>query len=113
MIMALPVMSDTYDEVTLACGKHQEATLLGIRTIFMRGTVIFQALIIAWVHIITGYNPNPEAAQTASAIWGIRIHIALFPLIFCFLASLVMILWFDLEGDKKFAMQAKMRELGL
>jgi len=113
MVMALPVVADCYDEVTLACGKHQEATLLGIRTIFLRGTIIAQALIIAWIHIITGYNPNPGAAQTASAIWGIRIHSALFPMIFCLLACLVMILWYDLEGEKKLTMKAKMRELGL
>jgi GPH family glycoside/pentoside/hexuronide:cation symporter len=113
MVMVLPVMSDCYDEVTLASGKHQEATLLGIRTIFMRSSIIFQALIIAWIHIITGYNPNPGATQTASAIWGIRIHRALIPMILCFFACLVMVLWYDLEGEKKLTMKAKMRELGL
>jgi len=111
--MVLPLTADCYDEVTLACGKHQEATLLGIRTIFMRSAVIFQALIIAYIHIVTGYNPNPEATQTAQAIWGIRVHQALIPLIFCFAATIVMLLWFDLKGEKKIAMKSKMRELGL
>jgi len=111
--MVLPLIADCYDEVTLACGKHQEATLLGIRTIFMRSAVIFQALIIAYIHIVTGYNPDPDATQTAQAIWGIRVHQALFPLLLCFAATVVMILWFDLKGEKKIAMRSKMRELGL
>ncbi|MFX1339623.1 MAG: MFS transporter [Promethearchaeota archaeon] len=112
-VMVLPLIADCYDEVTLACGKHQEATLLGIRTIFMRSSVIFQALIIGSIHIFTGYNPDPEATQNTQAVWGIRIHQAFIPMIFCFMATLVMLLWFDLVGEKKMAMRAKMRELGL
>lgn len=112
-VMLLPLIADCYDEVTLACGKHQEATLLGIRTIFMRSSIIFQALIFGYIHVITGYNPDPGATQTALAIWGIRIHRGLIPLILCLGATLVMILWYDLKGEKKIAMKSKMRELGL
>ena len=112
-VMVLPLIADCYDEVTLACGKHQEATLLGIRTIFMRSAVIFQAIIIGYIHIITGYNPDPKATQNAQAVWGIRVHQALIPMILCFTATIVMLLWFDLMGEKKIAMRTKMRELGL
>ena len=112
-LMILPIISDCYDEVTIACGRHQEATLLGIRTIFIRCSVIFQALIIAWIHIITGYNQSPNAIQTSLAVWGIRVHQALIPMILCFIACVIIILWYDLKGEKKLTMKAKLRKMGL
>lgn len=109
----LPLMSDCYDEVTLACERHQEATLIGIRTIFLRSSIIFQALVIAWIHIITGYNPDPGAIQNSLAIWGIRVHRALIPMILCFLAGFIMLIGYNLKGEKKETMKARLRDLGL
>lgn len=112
-IMVLPIASDCYDEVTLACGRHQEATLIGIRTILMRSAIIFQALIIAWIHIATGYNQDPNAIQAPLAVWGIRIHRALIPMILCFMACGVMLFGYDLKGEKKLAQQKMLRKKGL
>lgn len=112
-VMIMPIVADCYDEVTLACGRHQEATLLGIRTISIRSAVIFQALIIGAIHIITGYNNEPKAIQTNLAIWGIRIHRALIPMILCFLACLIMIIWYDLKGEKLNYLKLNLRLKGL
>ncbi len=112
-VMVMPILSDCYDEVTLVCGKHQEATLVGIRNIFNRSSIIFQAIIIGIVHIMTNYNPNPNAIQTPLAVWGIRIHRALIPMILVFSAFLLMVFFYDLKGDKKLALKADMRKKGL
>jgi GPH family glycoside/pentoside/hexuronide:cation symporter len=113
--MVLPILSDTYDEITLICGRHQEATLVGIRNIFIRSSVIFQALIIGGVHLMTGYNnnPNPNTIQTPLAIWGVRVHNALIPMILCFIAGIFMMKGYDLKGEKKILLKENLRKRGL
>jgi len=113
MVMTLPITSDCYDEVTNACGKHQEATLFGIRTIFLRSAIILQALIIGLVHIMTGYNQDPTVTQTALAIMGVRIHRALIPMIFCFVAGIIMLIGYDLKGEKLYSLKNNLWEKGL
>ena len=113
LVMSMPIVSDGYDEVTLACERHQEASLRSIRTLFLRSSVIFQALIIGLIHIYMGYNAKPDAIQTPSAILGIRIHAGLIPAILCFFAGVMMVFWYDLKKDKRIIMQQKLREKGL
>ena len=108
-----PVMGDVYDECTIETGKHQEASYEGIRTFFLRIVFIFQAVLFAFVHIVTGYNPNPNATQTPLAIWGIRVLMSLIPAILAVLAFLVFKKWYDLAGEKQAAQKGKLREMGL
>ena len=112
-IMLFPIASDTYDEITAHIGKHQEATFSGIRTFFFRTSFITIGLIIAGVHIITGYNPDPNAIQTPLAIWGIRVHMGLIPSLMMLFAFFIMLKYYDLTGEKKEAVIKKLRELGL
>lgn len=112
-VMVLPITSDCYDEVTNACERHQEATLFGFRIIFLRIAVILQALIIGGIHIVTGYNQDPNAVQTSLAVWGIRIHQALIPMIFCFVAGVIMLIGYDLKGEKLYTLKANLRDKGL
>ncbi len=108
-----PVAADVNDDFTVRNGIHQEGSIAGIRTFFFRFALIFQAGIFAFVHIITGYNPDPKAVQPPMAIWGIRIHMGLIPSLLSFLSFLVMYIWYDLEGEKQSALKGKLRELGL
>jgi len=111
-IVTMMILSDVYDEITLVTGKHQEAMLMGIRSFFFRISVIIQAIIITWVHITTGYNSDPHATQTPSAIWGIRLHLALIPMI-CLIFSGVIMFFYDLKGEKQKLLKRKLRERGL
>jgi Na+/melibiose symporter-like transporter len=74
---------------------------------------IFQVIILVLIHITFGYNPDPEAKQTALAIWGIRVHMALIPAILAIVAFFIVLKWYDLKGEKKQAIQTKMKEMGL
>ena len=108
-----PVAADVYDECTISDGKHQEAMYEGIRTFFFRSALIFQALIFTVVHILTAYNPDPDAIQTPLAVWGIRVHMGLIPSLLTLVSFFIMVKWYDLEGEKRLAVKIKLQELGL
>jgi len=111
-LMIGPIAADVYDECTAETGKHQEAMFEGIRTFVLRFALIIQAAVFTTVHIFTGYNPDPKALQTPLAQLGIRIHMALIPAILILIAFLIM-LKYDLEGEKRESIKRIMKEKGL
>jgi Na+/melibiose symporter-like transporter len=113
IIMIGPSTADVNDEFTITTGMHQEGTLAGIRTFFFRFALIFQALILTVVHILTGYNPDPNARQTPLAQWGIRIHLALIPSLLTLLGFFILYLYYDLTEEKKEWVKKKLKEMGL
>jgi GPH family glycoside/pentoside/hexuronide:cation symporter len=112
-IMTMPVASDTMDEVALNMGRRQDGTLQGIRNFFFRIAIVVQGVVLTAVHILTAYNPDPNAVQTPLAILGIRIHAGLIPALLMFFISLIVYKYYTLEGAEKEAMVRKLRELGL
>jgi len=107
-----PIAADVYDAITLKCERHVEATLHGLRNVIYRSSAIFIAIILAVVHISTNYNPNPKAVQSPLAVWGVRVHTALIPIIFFVLAFITM-QFYDLKGEKKMAIIKMLHEKGL
>ncbi len=112
-IMVQPILSDVYDEVTVKTGKHQEASLLGIRNFFFRLAVFVSIFIVTGVHVLTAYDITPGAIQPSSAILGVRLHSALIPALFNFCGAIVFYLFYDLYGEKKKLIQQKMVEMKL
>jgi len=112
ILMMMPIVSDCYDEITLACGRHQEATLQSFRTIVYRSSPLFEALVIGFVHIVTRYDPTPNTVQSPLAVWGVRVHTALIPMLLLII-SIIAILFYDLKGDKKIALKENLRRKGL
>lgn len=113
IIMYVPIVSDCYDDVATVTGSRDEATLQGIRNFFFRIASVLFGPIIAIIHIMYGYNPDPYAVQTPEAIWGIRVHMGLIPMIINLIAAFIVWKWYDLEGEKKQAVIAKLKEMGL
>ncbi|RLC29047.1 MFS transporter, partial [Candidatus Woesebacteria bacterium] len=60
-----------------------------------------------------GYNPDPNATQTPTAIMGVRLLFSVIPAIFAFMGGIALILWYDLEGQKLMEMKTKLKECGL
>ncbi|TFG28433.1 MAG: MFS transporter [Promethearchaeota archaeon] len=112
-LMTMPVASDTMDEVALEMGRRQDGTLQGIRNFFFRIAIVVQGVVITVIHIITGYNPDPNATQTPLAIIGIRIHAGLIPALLMLTISLIVYKWYTLEGENKAEMVRKLKDLGL
>ena len=104
--------ADCNDEVVDAAGRHVEATLMGVRNFFFRIAYITTGVIIAGVHLATGYVPG-ASTQTELAIIGIRIHTGGFPALFCLIAGILMAKFYDLKGEKKEALAASLRKKGL
>ena len=112
MIMLSPVFADCYDEIAVKTKKHHQATLIGIRNLFVRTSVMFQSFIIAIIHALTIYNPLNVSHQF-DALVGLRIIQGLIPFIFCSVGALIFYKWFDLKGSKKQELTHKLHELGL
>ncbi|MBD3255929.1 MAG: MFS transporter [Candidatus Lokiarchaeota archaeon] len=105
------VQADMFDEITAKLGVHQEATLQGITNFFIRLAYLFVGVIIALVHILTNYNPDPLATQIPLAILGVRIHSGLIPGIFLVVGGLGFLMIYDLKGEKKIRMKQQLREI--
>jgi len=71
------------------------------------------AALIAIVHILTGYNPDPDATQTPLAIFGVRFLMGGFTAICSFIGGIILYLWYDLKGQKLRELKSKLRECGL
>ena len=110
--VVMSIASDVNDEVTNACERHQEAALIGIRNFFYRIAFLLIGVIIAGIHILTGYEPG-AASQTELAQLGVRIHTGLFSAIFLFVAGFAILKSYDLKGEKREQLMASLREKGL
>ena len=102
------IIADTNDEVVVAAGRHVEATLMGIRNFFLRVAYLFTGVIIAGVHIATGYVPG-ASTQTPLALMGIRLHGGGFPALFLVIAAILMIKFYDLKGEKRDQLAASLK----
>ena len=106
------IVTDTMDEVNIACGRHVEAGLVGLRNFFFRAAYVFVGVVIAGVHISTGYVPG-ASEQTELAKLGVRIHTGLFPVIFDTIAAIILLKYYDLRGDKRIELMAQRQKMGL
>jgi Na+/melibiose symporter-like transporter len=79
----------------------------------MRLSYISQAIIFTTVHIATGFNPIPGAPQSDLALWGIRVHLALIPIIIILIGGIVFWKFCDLEPQKVESIRVKLKELQL
>ncbi|MHA1256622.1 MAG: MFS transporter [Promethearchaeota archaeon] len=110
--MVMNMISDTMDEVNVACGRHVEAGLVGIQNFFLRAAFLAVGIIMAGVHIATGYVPG-SVEQTELATWGIRIIPGVFSASFSFIAFILLLKFYDLKGEKKEQIMAQLKKIGL
>lgn len=105
----MSISSDTFDEVNVACGRHVEAGIVGVQYFLLRISFLTAGLIIAAVHIATGYVPGAET-QSDLALLGVRMHYGLFSSIFCFIGAFLLYKYYDLYGEKREQLTALMKE---
>ncbi|TFG14959.1 MAG: MFS transporter [Promethearchaeota archaeon] len=94
-----PCFSDVVDESILVSNKRQEGMYNGIRMFIGRMGYVIQAISFAVVHEMTYYQPGAET-QAPPALWGIRVLMALIPMIFNFAAFLALWKFYDLSPQK-------------
>lgn len=110
--MIFPVMSDVIDESVVRDGERKEGTLTGIQQFFGRLGIIFQALSFALAHTLTGFVEGADT-QSASAIWGIHVHLAVVPMVCILLGAFVFWKWYDLKPEKVSENQLRINQLKL
>ena len=112
LTLLYPFFSDVIDDLVVKTGVRQEGIYTGIRTFFGRLSFIIGSIVIAIVHILTSFDPEVEV-QTDSALWGIRVIMALIPMIFCFIAFLLLWKVNDLTLNKVAQLKIKLKEMNL
>jgi GPH family glycoside/pentoside/hexuronide:cation symporter len=107
-----PGFSEVIDELVVKSGKRREGAYTGIRTFIGRLSFVLQAAIFAIVHIATNFVPGAET-QTPLALLGIRIIMAIAPMIFLFIGFLLMAIFYDLTPEKVNADKSLLKEMKL
>ncbi|MBD3255030.1 MAG: MFS transporter [Candidatus Lokiarchaeota archaeon] len=107
-----PGFSDVIDENILLTNKRQEGMYNGVRMFVGRLGFVIQAISFVIVHQMTNYQPG-AATQPAEALWGIRVLMALIPMLFYFSGFIVMWKFYDLTPDKVVANKNLLKERGL
>ncbi len=107
-----PVLADTIDEATVKTGQRMEGAFMGVRTFFLRFALIVQGIVFAVTHELTGFDATADI-QTDLALFGIRVHTALIPMILTLLALVVFLFVYKLTPEKTDELKEKLKELNL
>jgi len=107
-----PILADTIDEAIVKTGQRMEGAFMGVRTFFLRFGIVIQGLIFAITHTLTGFDPGADV-QTSLAIFGIRVHTALIPMILTLIALVIFILVYKLTPEITKEIKEKIKELNL
>jgi GPH family glycoside/pentoside/hexuronide:cation symporter len=111
-ICVYPIYGDVIDEIVVETEKREEAVYFGIRIFFARIAYIVGAVVFALLHISTGFDPALET-QTDLALLGLRLQMALIPMLFLFLGGFIFWKWYDLKPDKVESIKSRLKELGI
>lgn len=111
-LMQTPILADVIDEAIVEQETKFEGFYMGVRTFFGRISIIIQALTFALIHFFTGFDPQ-AASLTDLAIMGLRIQMALIPMILMLIGVLAFWKIYDLSDERKKLIQTKLRTLKL
>jgi GPH family glycoside/pentoside/hexuronide:cation symporter len=96
-VMMSPIFANAIDESVINTGERREGIYNGIQTFVGRAALVAQAVSIAVVHVLTGFDPDNI---TLLAQIGIQTHFALIPAIFMTIGTLIFGLYYKLTPDK-------------
>ncbi len=114
--MTGPVMADVIDEYVVKTKKRREGVMFGFRAFFGRLAYGLQVMTIILVHVATGFVPaDPPVILPINSLpaIGIRLHLALFPIIFLVIGLLIFWRMNDITPDKAKAIKRQLAELNL
>jgi GPH family glycoside/pentoside/hexuronide:cation symporter len=115
LIMMTPTFSDVIDESIIQTQMRNEGLFGGIRFFVTNFSRVSTAVILAVVHILTGFIEGEKniTKQPAEAIFGIQLHTGIIPALF-FLAGIV-IFWkyYDITPQKAEKIKEELKSLKL
>jgi len=94
-----PAFSDVLDENVLLTKRRREGTYNGVRMFFGRFAAVLSGLLIPMIHVLTNYQEG-ALTQPPAAVFGIRITMALIPMLFYLISSILLWKFYDLTKEK-------------
>ncbi|TXT63839.1 MAG: putative Na+/melibiose symporter-like transporter [Promethearchaeota archaeon] len=111
-LMSNPILADVIDEAVATNEIRQEGVYMGVRIFFARIALIIQSITFVVIHVLTGFDPVAEN-QTALSILGLRLQIALIPMILMLLGIAIFYFLYDITEEKKEQTKMRLRQLKL
>ncbi|MBD3196934.1 MAG: MFS transporter [Candidatus Lokiarchaeota archaeon] len=111
-LMSNPILADVIDEAVAKNEVRQEGLYMGVRVFFARIALIIQAVTFTVIHILTGFDPE-ATTQSGLAIIGLRMQMALVPMILMLLGILIFYLLYDITPEKKKRTKLRLEQLKL
>ena len=111
-VIIFPLFGDVIDEATARNGIRQESFYVGIRALFAKVAIIIQAVTFGLIHIFMGFEPG-STTQSSSAILGLRIQVAVIPMIIMIIGVSLFWKFYDLTPERKEQIQAKLKKLNI
>jgi glycoside/pentoside/hexuronide:cation symporter, GPH family len=90
-------MADVIDEIVVKERRREDGIILGLRAFFGRLSYASQAIVFWLIHSITGFA---QAPRSASALWGIHLHMGLIPSLFMLCGIAVFLRMNSLTGER-------------
>jgi GPH family glycoside/pentoside/hexuronide:cation symporter len=107
-----PVLADIIDESIVETKERSEGIYNGAYLFILRLSLVFQAIIFATVHSLTGFVEGADT-QSEFAIFGIHLTLGLIPMIFLLVGTILFWKYFDLTPDRIENVQTRLKELNL
>ncbi len=107
-----PTFAELIDESVVNFGKREEGIYNGVLQFFGRLSFAMQAITFAIIHTLTGFEAG-SPTQSDLAIFGIRLHFSLIPMIAMLIGTLILLKFYDLKPEKVKIIKEKLIELNL
>lgn len=107
-----PTFAELIDESVANFGKREEGIYNGVLQFFGRLSFAMQAITFAIVHTLTGFDAG-ASTQSDLAIFGIKLHFSLIPMIAMLIGAFILLNFYDLKPDKVKAIKEKLVALNL
>ena len=111
-IMIFPMFGDVIDEATIRNGTRQESFYVGFRGLFARIAIIIQAVSFGLIHIFMDFEPG-SSTQSPRAIVGLRIQLAIIPMLIMTIGIILFWKFYDLTPEKKEQIKQQLKQLNL
>lgn len=109
-LMSNPILADVIDEAVAKNEIRQEGLYMGVRVFFARVALIIQALTFSVIHILTGFDPE-ATNQTDLSILGLRLQMALVPMLIMLTGIILFYLLYDITPEKKKQTKLRLEQL--
>ncbi|MBD3256727.1 MAG: MFS transporter [Candidatus Lokiarchaeota archaeon] len=109
--MTMPIFSSVVDDATIRTGSRKEGLYNGVFLFFQRVGIAIRSIVFWIVQIGFGYNPGGPNSELG--LFGLRLQVALFPMIIMITGVSLFWMLYSLTSEKLEENAIKLKELDL